>query len=116
MKLVLTVDGATEEELKRGAQAAIEVFNETCIDPVAAAEGRFALEGWDIKGFPKGGLSDAESRAASAWFDAERSAIEAACADWPEERRANANGCLELLPPDDEQGARDTKRHQNALA
>ena len=116
MKLLLTVEGATEDELKRGAEAAVAVFNETGIDPVTAAEGMFALEGWDIKGFPSDGLSDEESKAASVWLDAQQAAIEATCADWPEDKRRQANGILELLPPDHEKRAAGVDRDNSATA
>lgn len=116
MKLLLTVEGATEEELKRGAEAALAVFDDTGIDPVTAFEGMSALEGWDIKGFPAGGLSDEESKAASVWLDARQAAIEATCAEWPEDRRRNANGVLELLAPDQEERAAERGEFMRKLA
>ncbi|MCV3206139.1 hypothetical protein OHD62_03670 [Mesorhizobium sp. YC-39] len=46
----------------------------------------FAMEGWDIKGFPDDAEpSDDEKIAANVWAKAERAACEACCAGWPQE-------------------------------
>lgn len=105
MYLRFSVKGATQEENERGLAAAKAVFEATGIDPLTAAEGMFAVEGWDVSGFPANGLNDKDAKAASVWLDAEEAAFEAACSGWPEERRSAARGSLELLLPDHEERA-----------
>jgi hypothetical protein len=53
MERRLTIEGATSEELARGAIAAEAVFAEAGVAALQGAEGMFALERWDIKGFPE---------------------------------------------------------------
>lgn len=53
MELRLNIEGATPEELARGIAAAEAVFSRAGITALQGAEGLFALEGWDIKGFPE---------------------------------------------------------------
>ncbi|MVA97958.1 hypothetical protein GN330_11955 [Nitratireductor sp. CAU 1489] len=77
MRLVLHVDGASELELRRGLKAAEAVFERAGVSAERAAEGMFALEGWDIQSFPENSLSDEDGRAASAWIDATNAAVEA---------------------------------------
>ncbi|RWQ79279.1 MAG: hypothetical protein EOS85_17275 [Mesorhizobium sp.] len=88
MELRLDVKGASPEEISRGIVAAQAVFERNGIQPDKAANGMFALEGWDIKGYPEGEEpSEEEDKAASVWFEAERAACEACCAGWPEEAK-----------------------------
>jgi hypothetical protein len=59
------------------------------------------LEGWDIRGFPKGEEpSDEEQDAASAWIDACNAATEACCANWPK-MKVPIYSKLELVDPAD---------------
>ena len=96
MQLRITVEGATKEEVRRGLNAALAVFDKANMHPLTAAEGRFALEGWDIQGFPEDGFSDEESAAASVWMEAEQAAIDACCANWPGDRERPSE-VLELV-------------------
>lgn len=99
MELRLDIEDASPEEIARGIAAAEAVFERTGISAIDAADGMFALEGWDIKGFPEGEEpSEEEDRAASVWFEAERAACEACCAGWPEEKvvRRRALGLIEV--------------------
>ncbi|WP_245490459.1 hypothetical protein [Mesorhizobium sp. M7A.F.Ca.US.011.01.1.1] len=51
------------------------------------AEGLFALEGWDIKGFPEDDQpTENEGQAASAWEEADEAATIACCAGWPQDK------------------------------
>ena len=101
MQLRITVEGATKEEVRRGLNAALEVFDKAKMHPQIAAQGMFALEGWDIQGFPDDGLSDEESAAADVWMEAEQAAIDACCADWPSDRE-RPSGALELIQQADD--------------
>ena len=101
MQLRITVDGATKEEVRRGLNAALDVFEKAKMDPLTAAEGMFALEGWDIQGFPDDGLSAEDSKAADVWMDAEQAAIDACCADWPDDRE-RPSAVLELIEQADD--------------
>ncbi|MER9052510.1 hypothetical protein NKJ73_21890 [Mesorhizobium sp. M0074] len=81
MELRLNIEGATPEELARG------VFARAGITALQGAEGLFALEGWDIKGFPEDDKpTEDEDRAASVWMEADEAATTACCAGWPEDR------------------------------
>ena len=85
MKLRLRIEGASPEEMARGIAAAEAVFAKEGVSAEEAAYGTFALEGWDIKGFPEDDEpSEAEDIGASVWLAADKAAIEACCAGWPE--------------------------------
>ncbi|WP_292622015.1 hypothetical protein [Mesorhizobium sp.] len=63
------VEDATPEELTRGIAAAEAVFARAGITALQGAEGLFALEGWDIKGFPDDDKpTEDEDRAATVWW------------------------------------------------
>lgn len=51
MYITLTVEGAKPEEIARGLDAAQAVFDRAGVTPDRAAEARFNVEGWDIRGF-----------------------------------------------------------------
>ncbi|MBZ9740958.1 MULTISPECIES: hypothetical protein [unclassified Mesorhizobium] len=88
MDLLLLMKGATPEEISRGIAAAQAVLDRAGITSLQAAEGMFALEGWDINGFPEDNEpSEMEHAAANLWMEASNAALDACCADWPEERR-----------------------------
>lgn len=87
MPLRLVIENASPEEMARGIAAAEAVFKTSDVDPWDAANGMFAVEGWDIKGFPEDAEpSDDEKAAAAVWTRAERAACEACCAGWPEDK------------------------------
>jgi len=87
MELRLDIEGAAPEEIARGIEGAQAVFDEAGITAEDAAYGMFTLEGWDIKGFPKGEEpSEEEQKAADAWLEANRAACVARCAGWPEDK------------------------------
>lgn len=83
MALRITIENASSQELQRGVDAARDFFAAIKLDPKEAARAAFAREGWAMAGYPDGGLSDATSKAADAWSEADRVAVEAACATWP---------------------------------
>lgn len=87
MDLVLSVPGASPEEIARGIAAAEAALERAGFTAEEAADGAFALEGWDINGFPEDGLDDRAGDAAHAWGEANAAALEACCAGWPEERK-----------------------------
>ncbi|QKC98396.1 hypothetical protein [Mesorhizobium sp. NZP2298] len=87
MELRLSIEGATPEELARGVAAAEAVFARAGITALQGAEGLFALEGWDIKGFPEDDQpTEDEDRAATVWMEADEAATTACCAGWPEDK------------------------------
>jgi hypothetical protein len=47
MQLLVTVEGASPEEVHRGGLAAMSVFKDAGVSPLRAAEASFAREGWD---------------------------------------------------------------------
>lgn len=103
MELRLMVEGASPDEIKRGLEAAMKVFNDAGIQPVEAAEGMLAFEGWDEAGFPHKGeevLGEENRSAANVWIQAQEAAIAACCADWPEDR--NRTGVLEVVSTESE--------------
>ncbi|MCA0046298.1 hypothetical protein LB577_04930 [Mesorhizobium sp. B283B1A] len=72
MELRLNIEDATPEELARGIAAAEAVFARAGITTLQGAEGLFALEGWDIKGFPEDDKpTEDEDRAAAVWLEAD---------------------------------------------
>lgn len=86
MELRLNIEGATPEELAHGVAAAEAVFAQAGITALQGAEGLFALEGWDIKGFPEDDQpTEDEDRAATVWMEADEAATKACCAGWPED-------------------------------
>ncbi|MER9296988.1 hypothetical protein NKI38_10930 [Mesorhizobium sp. M0621] len=87
MELRLNIEGATPEEHARGVAAADAVFARAGITPLQGADGLFALDGWDIKGFPEDDQpTEDEARAAAVWVEADKAAATACCAGWPEEK------------------------------
>ncbi|ESX10461.1 hypothetical protein NKH34_13395 [Mesorhizobium sp. M1148] len=84
MQLSLEIKGALPEEKQRGIEAAKAVFAAAGISPEQAADGMFALEGWDDASFSADEEpNDDDDNAASVWMDANKAAIAACCADWP---------------------------------
>ncbi|MCQ8871938.1 hypothetical protein NP945_08900 [Mesorhizobium sp. LMG17149] len=97
MELRLNIEGATPEELARGVAAAEAVFSRAGITALQGAEGLFALEGWDIKGFPEDDQpTEDEDQAASVWMEADEAATTACCAGWPEDK-VPGHQILELI-------------------
>lgn len=85
MKLRLNLDEASPEELARGIAAAEAVFAAAGISAEEAANGMFALEGWDDQSFPEDEEpTEDDDRAAAVWMDANKAALKACCTDWPE--------------------------------
>jgi hypothetical protein len=85
MDVRINVDGASTDEIERGLAAARAVFSKEGITPEQAADARFAVEGWDIKGFP-----DDEIQFCSVWDEADQAAADAVCRDWPLTRRVQS--------------------------
>jgi hypothetical protein len=88
----MSVPGATEEQLKRGFDAAMQVFREKDVDPVFAACSHFKREGWDVSGNSTRAPSDdfvdeyeptdKEMDAAEVWEQAQDAALAACCEGW----------------------------------
>lgn len=86
--LQLHVEGATEAEEMRGLEAAAAVLIKAGVHPSDAADGHFAREGWDMRGFPENDpdFTDEDAKNAALWDQAAVTALEACCADWPADR------------------------------
>ncbi|WP_245261348.1 hypothetical protein [Mesorhizobium sp. L103C131B0] len=83
----MNIEDATPQELARGIAAAETVFARAGITALQGVEGLFALEGWDIKGFPEDDKpTEDEDRAATVWLEADEAAATACCAGWPAEK------------------------------
>ena len=88
MDIRINVDGASTEEVERGLEAARAVFAKAGITPEQAADARFAVEGWDVRGFPDDAYpDDDEIQYCSVWDEADQAAADAVCRDWPVTRR-----------------------------
>jgi hypothetical protein len=102
MELRLKVEGASELEIARGLKAAREVFEKHGISPYTAHEGLFALEGWDIAGFPDVGdqvPTESEHAAAEVWLEANEAAVKSCCEGWVD---SNVMSELDLVMTDAE--------------
>ncbi len=109
MNIMMDARGATPEEKLRGLDAARAVFDRAGITAEKAAEGSFAIEGWDDKGFPPDQEpSEGEFAAADVWWAASKAAIEACCHGWPDERRSEVSGLQLLDDPETQLADRDT--------
>ena len=108
MDLVLSVPGATPEEVSRGIAAAEAALERAGFTAEEAADGAFALEGWDINGFPEDGLGEDEGEAAQAWAEAHAAALEACCAGWPEDRKPISVDLSLLMDPETQLADRAT--------
>lgn len=99
MLLKLNIPDATEDELRKGLAAARRVFDTAGVHPVAAAEGWWALEGWDDSGFASE-ISEEDDANAAVWADAQEAAIAACCEGWDESRKPKGF-VLEIIPTAD---------------
>ena len=91
MYLTMTVEGATPD----GLAAARAVFKRAGVTPERAADARFAVEGWDIRGFDDD-ISAEDLAICSVWGEADEAALEACCAGWGE-RPKPTSAHLELV-------------------
>jgi hypothetical protein len=82
MTVRISIDGASAEELERGAKAAEAFFRSQSVAPASCAQAAFAREGWDIRGFEGSGPPDEVMRLADIWDHADLVALEASCRDW----------------------------------
>jgi hypothetical protein len=97
MDILMDARGATPEEKQRGLAAARAVIERSGLTAEEAAEGSFAVEGWDDMGFPPDQEpSEDEYAAADVWWAASNAAIEACCDGWSDEKRSQVHG-LQLL-------------------
>lgn len=84
-KLRLNLDEASPEEKARGIAAAEAVFEEAGISAEEAANGMFALEGWDDQSFSDDAEpTESDDAAAAVWMEANKAALKACCVGWPE--------------------------------
>ncbi|TPJ30148.1 MULTISPECIES: hypothetical protein [unclassified Mesorhizobium] len=97
MEIMMDARGATPEEKQRGLAAARAVIKQSGLTAEKAAEGSFAVEGWDDMGFPPDQEpSEDEYAAADVWWAASNAAIKACCEGWSDEKRSEVRG-LQLL-------------------
>lgn len=97
MDIMMDARGATPQEKQRSIAAAWAVIERSGLTAEEAAEGSFAVEGWDDMGFPPHQEpSEDEYAAADVWWAASNAAIEACCEGWSDERRSQVHG-LQLL-------------------
>lgn len=99
MKLVIDIEGLERDALQRGLSAAMKVFTDKGISPYDAQQGYFAMLGWDEAGFPQDGdfaLSEQEAKESDTWLEATEAAIDAACHDWPLEKRIQISEPLSI--------------------
>ena len=77
----VSIDGASPAQIERAEQALRDLFARRGVSALQAAEGAFALEGWDVSDFAEEKEpDDDETDAAMAWMDASVVAFEAAMA------------------------------------
>jgi hypothetical protein len=87
-KLVLHVEGASEEELARGVAAALAVlYRDGEVDLVAAMAANTARDFimFDADWRPINDISEDEHRLAKLWEDALGAALDVCCAGWSEQ-------------------------------
>jgi hypothetical protein len=104
----ISIPRATPEELQRGIQAAMQVFRDAGVQPAAAAEGRFRREAWDIGGFRNRDITNAHLVAAAIWDQADTAALDAACADWDEDRKPQSADLEIVFDPEAQLADRPT--------
>ena len=113
----IDIDGATEQGLTRGFEAAVAVFRratpagkswlETAWKVAVALQKR---EAWDIEGFDEAfAPTDEQLDICDLWDEADKAAVAACCAGWPEKPRS---ADLELDYDDD--GSREEIPLSNA--
>lgn len=108
MDLLLSVPGASPEEISRGIAAAQQALERAGFTAEQAADAAFAVEGWDMNGAPEDGLDDWDCGAADAWGQANRAALEACCAGWPDDRKPTAVSLELLINPETQLADRPT--------
>ncbi|UCI10755.1 hypothetical protein [Mesorhizobium sp. B1-1-8] len=109
MDMFMDARGATPEEKQRGLEAARAVLDRAGIAAEEAADGAFAVEGWDDMGFPPDQEpTEAVYVAAEAWWAASNAAKEACCAGWSDEKRYHVGGLQLLHDPETELADRAT--------
>jgi hypothetical protein len=80
-RIVLNVEGATEEDLARGVAAAIAVFEKAGVDPWDGAYASHEMEWGDATQMT---LTAQETENGSVYWNAIEVALQAACADLPD--------------------------------
>lgn len=95
--LMISVAGATPQEIERAHAAVHAMFEAAQVLPTFAARAAHKLESWDHAGFPPEQLpSNAEFDAAQVWFGVSDCIIEAV---FGSERPANASSLVEFVLP-----------------
>ncbi|RWM29773.1 hypothetical protein [Mesorhizobium sp.] len=109
MDMLMNARGATPEEKQRGIAAAKEVLDRAGMTAEEAAEGSFAVEGWDDMGFPPDQEpSEDEYAAADVWWAASDAAIKACCEGWSDDKRSQVGGLQLLRDPETQLADRTT--------
>ncbi|MBW6397021.1 hypothetical protein KPL78_04135 [Roseomonas sp. HJA6] len=114
------IDGASPDQVACAEQALRDLFARRGVSALQAAEGAFAIEGWDISDFAEEAEPSAgETDAAMAWLDAPGVAYEAATgAPYPghgvqlelQFAEAEYQAVCDALVPDAEAGVEDESR------
>lgn len=100
MTIRIAVEGASDDEIRRGLAAAQAVFDRAGVTAAEAAKARFITEAWDDYGFPDP-QPEAELEICDVWDDADEAALNACCAGWPEDRKpSSAELGLLKVPPE----------------
>ena len=94
MKLLLHMTGASKRELRRGADAAQQVFNR------AGVPAEVAISLMRKRDFEIDPLTPRERRYAGLWEEAERAAIAACCHGWASDRIPSDTGLEPLFDGD----------------
>ena len=67
IRLIVTLDGATQEEVQKAGEAAMAVFAQAGVTPYDAAAAAFAREGWDLSEYARIETADTSGAFKDAW-------------------------------------------------
>ncbi|HEY0626370.1 MAG TPA: hypothetical protein VGD10_06510 [Allosphingosinicella sp.] len=92
-KFLLEIEGATEEELRRGLQALHDHYAASGVTPEESAFGRFRVEGEEFGT----SVSNLDRKHANVWWAAEEAALKATLGPGADPTRFRNMGVLSLL-------------------